>query len=348
MTFAHFHSAQTHDLKTSLAGQIARALAVFCVDELVIFNDMQASHQPHNPPIADENSYTGISDPDDFLMHLLCYLEAPPYLRKYLFPIHPNLRTAGTLPSLDMPHHMRADDWCQYRDGVAIEASPDVGALGPDNSPPSHKKAKGGKKNKNKLPNGSSASLQKITTLVEVGLDARVLVEEEIPPNTRVTLRFEDAHSALNNMTSDGQHYAAKTVAPDEPRREGGYYWGYEVRRAQCLSDVMTECPFDGGYDLTFGTSERGTSLESLYSPENDSKPIPKFRHMLLTFGGVSGLEAAVKADSQLSDLGIRDPEKLFDYWLNLCPGQGSRTIRTEEAVWIGLMGLRKVVLDNS
>jgi len=30
----------------------------------------------------------------------------------------------------------------------------------------------------------------------------------------------------------------------------------------------------------------------------------------------------------------------LFDTWVNLVPSQGSRTIRTEEAVWIGLTTL--------
>lgn len=39
-----------------------------------------------------------------------------------------------------------------------------------------------------------------------------------------------------------------------------------------------------------------------------------------------------------------RDAHKMFDAWVDLCPGQGSRTIRAEEALWIGLMGLRGYV----
>lgn len=69
---------------------------------------------------------------------------------------------------------------------------------------------------------------------------------------------------------------------------------------------------------------------------------------MLIIFGGVAGLEAAVKVDQELAGLGVKSPEKLFDFWVNLCEGQGSRTIRTEEAVWLGLMGLKEVVLDFS
>jgi predicted SPOUT superfamily RNA methylase MTH1 len=30
---------------------------------------------------------------------------------------------------------------------------------------------------------------------------------------------------------------------------------------------------------------------------------------------------------------------------VNVCPGQGSRTIRTEEAVWLALMGIKDVVM---
>ena len=35
------------------------------------------------------------------------------------------------------------------------------------------------------------------------------------------------------------------------------------------------------------------------------------------------------------------DVPSLFDHYLNLCPGQGSRTIRTEEALLVGLAALK-------
>lgn len=50
-------------------------------------------------------------------------------------------------------------------------------------------------------------------------------------------------------------------------------------------------------------------------------------RHLLVVFGGLQGLEASVDADQNLD---ISDPSVLFDLYLNTCPGQGSRTIRTE------------------
>lgn len=51
------------------------------------------------------------------------------------------------------------------------------------------------------------------------------------------------------------------------------------------------------------------------------------FRHLLVVFGGLQGLEASVDADQNLD---VTDPSVLFDLYLNTCPSQGSRTIRTE------------------
>lgn len=50
-------------------------------------------------------------------------------------------------------------------------------------------------------------------------------------------------------------------------------------------------------------------------------------RHLLVVFGGLHGLEASVEADTNLD---VTDPSVLFDLYLNTCPSQGSRTIRTE------------------
>jgi predicted SPOUT superfamily RNA methylase MTH1 len=87
----------------------------------------------------------------------------------------------------------------------------------------------------------------------------------------------------------------------------------------------MTECPFEGGYDLLVGTSERGTMWDTV---PHDS--IPPFRHMLIVFGGLHGIESCVDGDDAMTHLEAGEADKLFDLWVNTCPGQGSRTIRTE------------------
>lgn len=309
---------------------------------MVIFDDGQAekTSKSHGTGFGHMNevsrdSYSGYSHPNYFLTHILSYLETPPHLRKHLFSIHPDLKLAGATPSLDMPHHLRAHEWCQYREGVTIKT--------PEPSNGGTKIVEGyGKKKPKGRKAGSEAS--SVVTYVESGLPHKVSVPTSIPPNTRVTLKFSDdkGSSDISNTA-----LTATAVAPTTPREKAGYYWGYSVRSASSISALLTECPFDGGYDLTFGTSERGVAITTLKQSVPDQPPIPEFCHMLIVFGGVAGLEVAVKGDEELTAMGVAEPKDLFDYWVNLCPGQGSRTIRTEEAIWLGLMGLRDVVITK-
>lgn len=288
----------THDQKTSLAGQIARACAVFCVDEIVIFDDGQAEIRA-----PEHGGYTAFADPNFFLYHVLTYLETPPNLRKALFPMHPDLRTAGALPSLDMPHHLRSEEWCQYREGITV---------GP--------------------ARGSA-------TPVDCGLGSRVSIPVSIDPNTRVTVQLDS-----KAPTSYVETLSGEAISPDVPREQAGYYWGYQVRQAPSLGAIFTECPYDGGYDISIGTSERGASLDTLIDPSSAAHVEPTWKHLIVVFGGVAGLEAAFSADQELQAAGVSRAEEIFDCWINLVPGQGSRTIRTEEAVWVGMTGVRPLV----
>ncbi|BDD63363.1 hypothetical protein MPDQ_002488 [Monascus purpureus] len=348
--------------KTYLAGAIARALAVFCVDEVVVFDDFDSYGNNGNAESGRKvtlqnrkqpwNGYTANSDPSHFLAHLLSYLETPPYLRKYLFPMHPNLRTAGMLPSLDMPHHLRQNEWCDYREGVVISRR-NSGSEGKGRK--SSKDHGENYDNNTNHTNDHNQNGDTAVTVIDTGLHQKVMLRDiELPERARVTVRF----------FSQDQQIQAEPVHSSTPRQEAGYYWGYYVRRCRSLSAVFTECPFDGGYDLSFGTSERGVPVSDIMNGQYDDKRIngggskgddddgdttavfPDYKHLLVVFGGVAGIEVAVRNDRQLRGMSMRpvDANKLFDYWVNLLPGQGSRTIRTEEAVWLGLTSLRRLV----
>lgn len=273
------------------------------------------------------NGYTAFSNPTDFFYHVLSYLETPPHLRRALFPFHPNLKTASALPSLDMPHHLRAEEWCQYREGVTLE-------------PQRKSSGYGDSKRRQNLNDEEEDS----ETYVNAGLSNPVKVDAAIPPNTRVTLSIDQDGPA--------EHLTATAVSPDTPREEAGYYWGYVPRLASSLSTVFTECPYDGGYDYSIGTSERGIPVQQLLQPirhsqtdsgEIGSETIPEWQHLLVVFGGVAGLEVALQNDQELKGK-VSQASELFDAWVNLVQGQGSRTIRTEEAVWIGLTALKELV----
>ena len=147
-------NAQTRELQTQLAGQIARAAAVFRIDEVIVFDDglgstlktfsnyrrgpsqHQQQHRNRGRDGGDDNNNKDdiqvqkedkpthlqpSTDPHTFLARILQYIECPQYLRRKFFPMHPDLQFAGLLPPLDAPHHLRRGDVASFREGVVVE-----------------------------------------------------------------------------------------------------------------------------------------------------------------------------------------------------------------------------------
>jgi len=195
-------NAQKFDLKTALAGQIARAATIFNVDEVVVYDDLY-------------HASTGHSHASTFLARVLQYLEMPQYLRRALVPVHPDLKLCGTLPPLDAPHHPRAHEWKEYREGVVL--------------PP---------RNQPDAPPGT------LSKFVNVGLPQEVKVYPPLPSECRVTI-----HMGLERPKGAGgkEPLKGKAVAPEEPRTHRGTYWGYTTRLCQGISGVFQECPYEGG-----------------------------------------------------------------------------------------------------
>uniref|UniRef100_A0A182T5J5 Uncharacterized protein n=1 Tax=Anopheles maculatus TaxID=74869 RepID=A0A182T5J5_9DIPT len=165
----------------------------------------------------------------------------------------------------------------------------------------------------------------KVGAFVNVGLLNDVLVYTALEPNLRVTVKMP-AGADLKS-----KKIRAKVVPPSQPRQETGIYWGYSVRIANSLSQVFTKCPYRGGYDLTIGTSDKGKNVNEL-EPGSLS-----YQHALIVFGGVLGLDPALENDQKLT---VDSVEDLFEQYLNTVPAQGSRTIRTEEAILISMAAL--------
>ncbi len=111
--------------KTNRVGMIGRALAIYRVDELIVYPDRPSEDQ---------------SRESELIMAILGYMETPQYLRKHLFPMMPELQYASILPPLRTPHHPLAKRIAdlregEYREGVVVragrEAMVDIGVERP-------------------------------------------------------------------------------------------------------------------------------------------------------------------------------------------------------------------------
>ena len=79
-----------------------------------------------------------------------------------------------------------------------------------------------------------------------------------------------------------------------------------------------------------------------------DGYAIPSFEHLLIVFGGPSGLESCMLSHGEGGQaVPLERPRLLFDQYINCCPFQGTRTIRTEEAMMMTLSVLQPHVQHN-
>lgn len=108
-------NAQSAELRTYLAGQIARTVCIFKVDEVVVFDDYADAANAKKGTLQDAEGTKTIRQCCVQLGRILQYLECPQYLRKFFFPLHTDLKYAGLLNPLDAPHHLRQDDHFDYR-----------------------------------------------------------------------------------------------------------------------------------------------------------------------------------------------------------------------------------------
>lgn len=287
-------NCQTKELRTLMVGQIARAATIYHVDEIVVFDDKlgrnmnemssgwRRNRDSHGREPKDGDGEAGErqdpeperrprSNPQEFMARLLQYCECPQYLRRRFFPMHPDLQFAGLLAPVDAPHHVRADDHSPYREGAVLEK-------------------------KSNDPHAGS--------LVNCGIKNRpVQIDRKLATGIRCTVKIDPkAYGKTGPILGT-------VVSPSAPRETDGTYWGYTTRMASSINAVFDECPFEGGYDLKVGTSERGDR-----SVEDKNFNVPKFEHSLIVFGGVAGIEECVDADESIKLPGSQS-KKLFDMW---------------------------------
>lgn len=114
-------TADASDLKqkTLKIGQVGRALAIFRVNKVYIYND--------------DDQNTGNQDEESHIIKtILSYMDTPQYLRKQLFPRMNELRYVGLLPPLRTQHHPLKNEKKSegdYREAVVIESNDEESIL---------------------------------------------------------------------------------------------------------------------------------------------------------------------------------------------------------------------------
>uniref|UniRef100_A0A1I8BS84 RNA methyltransferase n=1 Tax=Meloidogyne hapla TaxID=6305 RepID=A0A1I8BS84_MELHA len=259
------NNVQTKELRAYITGELARSFAIFCVDEIIIFDETAKIKQEKINEYK-EGNWSGQD------------------------PINSN-NCECLLNPLDSMHHLRATDIdLPFREGIVLEKS-----------------SKKGQK--------CFVGLERVNER-----DVTLINSELITPNKRVTLKLEEPKGSKKLK---GYLTNSKQI-----REEAGIYWGYSVRIAKCLSEVIN----NSSYDFIIGTSERGTPIEEINIPKKEGCKI------LIVFGGLNGLEFAIESDPNIN---LKNPTDYFKNYINCLPDQGSRIIRTEEAIPICLTSLK-------
>eukprot|EP00485_Elphidium_margaritaceum_P019550 CAMPEP_0202729786 /NCGR_PEP_ID=MMETSP1385-20130828/186313_1 /ASSEMBLY_ACC=CAM_ASM_000861 /TAXON_ID=933848 /ORGANISM="Elphidium margaritaceum" /LENGTH=371 /DNA_ID=CAMNT_0049396057 /DNA_START=29 /DNA_END=1141 /DNA_ORIENTATION=+ len=293
-------TAKTPQLQSYLASQFARIVSIFCVDEIVIFSET-ASTIKEKPNRSDCNL---------FFVRLLRYLETPQYLRRSLFAVHSDFRYVGMCRPLRTPHHLNKNELCPYREGIVLKKriihpkQQQQQTIADDDD-------EGDKKNE--------------VSIVDIGLDIHCVIDQKLEENARVTVAVADYKQEMMKKSENeyDEYYYGEVCAKQLPMQKDGIYWGYKTRFAQDVGEVLTHCTYENGYDWIIGTSDKGKDVY------NESFNVPKFQHLLIVFGGPNGLESCVLKENNNQKL--EKPELLFDDYINVCPFQGTRTIRSEE-----------------
>ncbi|CAM8911835.1 unnamed protein product [Rhodiola kirilowii] len=322
---------------SELASQIARAATIFRIDEVVVFDSKSTS--------ADEPEFTLETTGEDsgaaFLIRVLRYLETPQYLRRALFPMHNSLRFVVGVDLVCclhlMPHIIFGKhEWAPYREGVTLGEKPsnahgtlvDVGlnkAIVIDKLLEPGVRVTVAMGNNRNLDSGEHTKPYLIQVSSARCISASVMSKMTSSFNSQsgiiLALTREEVlcHLGIHHPTHEvaplpfGSGKVHKIVSSSKPKEEG------------CIGVIQYVCSKHQfytkiahiSYDYMIGTSEHGLVVKS------SELQIPATcRHLLISFGGLAGLEESVEEDTNLRKR-CRDGIRLvLKYCLNQGVGQ--------------------------
>jgi predicted SPOUT superfamily RNA methylase MTH1 len=153
---------------------------------------------------------------------------------------------------------------------------------------------------------GYTVKRTKKGTIVDIGADRLALCREKLSINK--VFSFKVVKLSKKEIL----------IEPEEPE----FYWGYEVLTTyKDLYESIKEVK----PDLVIGTSRYAQPITSIF--DEVKRKIKDAKHLAILFGGpYSGLHELIQGRKSIIDLEV-----------NTVPSQGTKTIRTEEAVLITL-----------
>lgn len=169
---------------------------------------------------------------------------------------------------------------------------------------------------------------------VNIGLTKECKINQRLAEKTRVTVKLNET-----NFDNKLRFYNGDAVSVTEPKQKLGLYWGYVVRMVDKFSEIFENSIYNEKYDLIIGTSDKGEDYRKA-----DFNKKTDFKHCLIMFGGLQGIEGMVESDEKYN---LKELEAMYDLYLNTCPDQGLRTIRTEEAILISLAVIRPMIVSS-
>ena len=132
-------------------------------------------------------------------------------------------------------------------------------------------------------------------------------------------------------------------MSSSEPTERLGLYWGYTVRVATKFEDIFEECPYRTAarpkdtYDLKLAVSNEKAATNA---EQVNFKRYQGFKHALVFFGGIEGIEGIVEQDERSKINHADQVRAMFDQYINCLPERGTRSIRTEESILVSLSNL--------
>jgi predicted SPOUT superfamily RNA methylase MTH1 len=155
---------------------------------------------------------------------------------------------------------------------------------------------------------GVVVSEEEDTYIVDIGVERTMKVRGRAPSiGSRVTVQVTGVDSELKGRFAK--------------RKEIDEYWGYEVHISDSLLELVTKDTFD----LKIGTSRLGSNFKDIEKEMGERWMGAK--DILVIFGSPH------RGLTEMLPKGKDDVGSFFDFTVNMIPGQGSETVRTEEAM---------------